>query len=269
MPYQSETDIMLATAREAGELALQHFAGSTGAEEKEDHSPVTAADRECEHLITRILSSGFPDDGIVGEEGTFRPSRSDRRWIIDPIDGTRDFVRRNSFWSVQIALEDGGQIVLGAIYFPCFREMLFAVSGGGCYWNETRARAADTSSVDKAILTISGLKSAWQVWSPDPLRYLTEICWTVRSYGASYDVAMLAQGKTDIWISGSGMEWDYAPARIIAQECGARYTTRDGTARIDAGNCLICAPGLEMDLMRILQIPSSARAQTSDTGTKG
>jgi fructose-1,6-bisphosphatase/inositol monophosphatase family enzyme len=217
MPFQHETDTMLSAARQAGELALRHFTAGTATEEKEDSSPVTAADRECEQLVSRVLSAAFPDDGILGEEGAFQASRSRRRWLIDPIDGTRDFVRRNMFWSVQIALEVEGRIVLGAIYFPCLNEMLHAVSAAGCFWNDARVRAADTSRLDKAILMVSGLKSARQVWAPDAVHQLIEICWTVRSYGAGYDVAMIARGKTDIWLSGSGMEWDYAPARVIAK----------------------------------------------------
>jgi histidinol-phosphatase len=257
MTYQHETEIMLAAVRGAGQLALRHFAASPAVEEKPDLSPVTAADRECEQLISRVLSAGFPEDGILGEEGTHQPSRSNRRWIIDPIDGTRDFIRGNTFWSVQLALEADGDVVLGAIYFPCLDEMLHAVCGKGCYWNDAQTRAAETASLEKAILMISGLKSAWYVWQPDSVRRLTEICWTVRSYGASYDIAMLARGKADIWLSGSGMPWDYAPASIIARESGARFLTKDGTGRIDARHCLICTSGLERELRRILRISTT------------
>ncbi len=247
---------MLQAARKAGELALGFFMTDTPSEEKEDQSPVTAADRECEQLISRILSTAFPDDGILGEEGARVPSRSGRRWLIDPIDGTRDFVRRNTFWSVQIALEAEAQIVMGVIHFPCLNATLHAVSGAGCFWNNSLTRVSDTTSLERSILTVSGLKSAWNVWEPEALLRLTEVCWTVRSYGASYDVAMLARGKTDILLSGNGMEWDYAAARVIAQESGGRFLTRDGTGRIDAHHCVICAPGLESQLRLILRMPS-------------
>jgi fructose-1,6-bisphosphatase/inositol monophosphatase family enzyme len=257
MSFQRETDTMLSAARQAGEIALRHFTAGTATEEKNDFSPVTAADRECERLVSRVLSAAFPDDGILGEEGAFQASRSGRRWLIDPIDGTRDFVRRNTLWAVQIALEAEGRIVLGAVYFPCLNAMLHAISGAGCFWNDARTRAADTSRLDKSILMVSGLKAAWQVWSPDAVRQLIEICWTVRSYGASYDVAMLARGKADIWLSGSGMEWDYGPAQVIAQEAGARFLTKDGTGRINAGHCLICTPGLEPKLRRVLRMTDS------------
>ena len=252
MPYQRETDVMLSALREAGKVALHHSNAGVAAEEKADCSPVTAADRECEQIIVGIVSAEYPEDGILAEEGTRKAARSARTWIIDPIDGTRDFVRRNSFWSMQMALEEEGKIVLGAIYLPCLEELLYAISGAGCCWNGLPAALADTTRLDKAILMLSGLKSAWQVWNPESLRRLTEICWTTRGYGAGYDVVMLARGRADIWLSGSGMEWDYAPARVIAQELGARYITRDGTGRIDARHCLICPPALEGQLREIL-----------------
>ena len=89
------------------------------------------------------------------------------------------------------------------------------------------------------------------------LAYLTENCWTVRGYSGCYDVTMIARGKADLWLSGSGMPWDYAPAVVIARECGARFITRLGDDRIDAMHCLICTPGLETELRRILEIGPS------------
>lgn len=255
MAYERELDTALEISRRAGDMALRYFATDTGEEEKEDLSPVTIADRECESLIGRLLEERFPSDGIVGEEGTRKPSQSGNRWIIDPIDGTRDFVRKTPFWAIQIALERGGQIVLGIIYLPQIQDMFYAALGMGCYWNDLRTRSSNITRVDKAILMISGFKSVWEKFPPEQVRYLTEQCWTVRAYSGCYDVTMIARGKADIWLSGSGMEWDYAPAWIIARESGARFFTIDGDNRIDANNCIICAPGLEAELRQILKIP--------------
>jgi len=257
MAYQFERESMIRIARLAGEVALRHYESKFEAEEKSDHSPVTAADRECEQLISRMISDQFPADGITGEEGASAPSRSGRRWLIDPIDGTRDFVRRLPFWSIQIALLDHDRVVAGLIYLPCHNDVYHAALGGGCYCNDTRLRASGVSSLDKAILTISGFKDAWKSWKPENIRFLTQNCWTVRAYGGCYDVAMLARGKVDVWLSGNGMEWDYAPGVIIAEECGAKYLTRDGGARIDAGHCVICAPGIEGQVRHVLKIPET------------
>ena len=252
--YEREIQKALEITRKAGKLALEYFEEATPAEEKEDSSPVTIADRECEKLISRLIQENFADDGILGEEGSLIPSRSGRRWLIDPIDGTRDFVRRNSFWSVQLSLQIGNEVVLGLIYCPCSDEMLYAANERGCFWNDTQVSASDINRLDKSILMVSGFKSAWNSWPPEAVRSLTENCWTVRCYGGCYDVMMLARGKADIWLSGSGMEWDYAPAQVIARECGARFLTRSGTDRIDARHCVLCTPGIEQEVRTILQI---------------
>jgi len=137
MTYQREIDAAIDISRQAGDLALKYFEQKTEMLEKPDLSPVTVADRECERMIAGQLSDQFPDDGILGEEGAFSESRSGRRWIIDPIDGTRDFVRRTPFWATQIALQDKGSIVLGVIFLPRLQERVHAIVHGGCYWNDS------------------------------------------------------------------------------------------------------------------------------------
>ena len=257
MAYEREIDKALEIVRDAGDLTLRFFDRATPTEEKHDASPVTIADRECEKLIRRSLLENFPEDGILGEEGTLIAAQSGRRWLIDPIDGTRDFVRRNFFWSVQLALQVEKKVVLGIIHCPCMKEMLYAADGHGCYWNGARVSASDVTRLDKSILMVSGFRAAWNSWPPDAVRRLTQDCWTVRCYGGCYDVIMLARGKADIWLSGSGMEWDYAPVQVIAGECGARFLTREGNDRINARHCVVFAPGIEREIRDILKIPKN------------
>jgi histidinol-phosphatase len=256
--YERELEIAVSAAQRAGELALRHFSpDGVRAEEKDDLSPVTMADRECEKLLATCFSDHFPEDGLIGEEGAFKASRSGRRWLIDPIDGTRDFVRGTKYWSTQIALQAGSQVVLGIVYLPLMGELAHATLGGGCYCNGEPARPSGVSRLDQSILTLSSVNAVWDAWGPDRVRFLTEHCWTVRAYSACYDVIMLMRGKTDIWLSGRGMEWDYAAARIMAGECGARFLTRDGSDRIDERHCVICVPGIEREIRQALDIPDS------------
>ena len=258
MIYKRELEKALEIIKEASGPAMQHFLNTTPVEEKRDASPVTIADREGERLISRMLQEFFPEDGILGEEGTSVRSRSGRRWLIDPIDGTKDFVRGNPFWSIQLALQVDSKVVLGIIHCPCLNETLYAAEDAGCFWNDTRVHASDASHLDKSILMVSGFNAAGSSWSEDAVHFLTKHCWTVRCYGGSYDVIMLARGKPDIWLSGRGMEWDYAPAQIIARECGARFLTREGNNRINARHCVVCASGIERELRQILSIPNPA-----------
>ena len=124
-------------AKKAAGLALQ-YQPNIVAETKPDKSPVTQADRECEQMIARMLSEAFPDDGILGEEGARAESRSGRRWIIDPIDGTRDYVRGNPLWANLIALEADGDVVVGVVNLPVLGKLYIASRGGGAYCNGSR-----------------------------------------------------------------------------------------------------------------------------------
>ena len=251
MKYEHEVGEALKIAKEAGALALRLFEQAVPEELKEDLSPVTRADREGEKLIARRLQEAFPDDGICGEEGARAPAKSGRRWLIDPVDGTKDFVRGNPHWAVQIALEIGGHVTAGVIHCPCLEETLHAADGVGCFWNDSPTSASSVTRLEKAVLTISGLNAAWNSWPEEAIRLLTKKCWTVRCYGGAYNVIMLARGKTDIWLSGRGMEWDYAPAQVVARLCGAHFLTRGG-GRIDEKHSVVCASGLLEEVKKIL-----------------
>src|SRR5579872_1086885 len=111
--FAKELEIGRAIARRAGELALRYWGKGIGFEAKADDSPVTVADREAERLIAGMIEENFPDDGMLGEEGSRKESRNGRRWIIDPVDGTRDFVRGNPAWAVLIGFEAAGEVQAG------------------------------------------------------------------------------------------------------------------------------------------------------------
>jgi fructose-1,6-bisphosphatase/inositol monophosphatase family enzyme len=268
MNFEREIEEALKIAKDAGTLALRLFDQSVPEELKEDLSPVTRADREGERLIARRLQEAFPDDGICGEEGARAPAKSGRRWLIDPVDGTKDFLRGNPHWAVQIALEIGGHVAAGVIHCPCLDETVHAADGAGCFWNGSKTAASSVTRLEKAILTVSGFNAAWNSWPEAGIRRLIEKCWTVRCYGGAYNIIMLARGKTDIWLSGRGMEWDYAPAQVIARHIGARFLTRSGGERIDEKHCVICAPGLSGEIQEIFKTPKSRLATDPKTEFK-
>ncbi len=152
--WSREIEVSVQAARKAAELALRYQC-SVIAETKPDNSPVTEADRECERLIARLLSEAFPEDGLLGEEGTLAESRSGRRWIIDPIDGTRDYVRGNPLWANLIALEEDGEVVAGVVNLPMLGNLYSAWRGGGALHNGSPIGVSSKSSIDEAVLCMS------------------------------------------------------------------------------------------------------------------
>ena len=126
---------------------------------KADLSPVTAADRECERSIAGSLETSFPQDGLLGEEGAQKQSTNGRRWIIDPIDGTRDFVRGNTAWAVLLGLEADGEVVAGVAHFPATNETYFAARGEGAFVNDERMHVSSVARAEDAVLCLNGFNS--------------------------------------------------------------------------------------------------------------
>jgi len=202
--WDREIDVCRSVARRAGELALVHSARGVEREDKADDSPVTVADRECERLIVSELRSAFPDDGFLGEEGAQGEGRSGRRWIIDPIDGTRDFVRGLPTWAHLIALEADGEVVLGVCHFPAQGQLYWAVRGGGAWVNDRRIRISSIDRKDRAVLCFTAFSDLARSPLADRLVEYMSGYWAVRSMGGCQDAMLVAldklTGKT-IWKS--------------------------------------------------------------------
>src|SRR5260370_14692336 len=143
--WSKELEVAVRASHQAAELALRFQPGSV-VETKSDRSPVTVADRECEKLIARILSEAFQADGLLGEEGVNVESRSGRRWIIDPIDGTRDYVRGNPLWCNLIGLEVGNDVVAGVVNLPVLGNLYSAARHAGAFRNTSPIHVSSSSS---------------------------------------------------------------------------------------------------------------------------
>jgi histidinol phosphatase-like enzyme (inositol monophosphatase family) len=252
MGYQKELTVGAEIARQAGQLALKIREGNIGVESKSDESPVTIADRACEKLIVDALGREFPDDGLLGEEGASRESSNGRRWIIDPIDGTRDFIRGTRAWSVLIGLEEHGKVMAGFAFFPSTGEMFSAARGEGAFWDGGRIQASPIASKSEALLCCNGLGFMHRYpFAPELLQWLSEF-WTVRSMGGCLDAMLVASGRADAWIESQAKPWDLAPLKIIAEEAGCSTFDFEGKDTIYGGNYVICVPALSEEIRRFV-----------------
>ncbi len=251
MDWQHEIDVCRTAAQRAGELALAHAARGLAPEVKADDSPVTSADRECERLIVETLRAAFPDDGFLGEEGAREAGRSGRRWIVDPIDGTRDFIRSLPSWSNLIGLEVEGEVVLGTCLLPALEELYWAVRGQGAFLGDRRIRVSAIDRRDRAVACLTAVDALAR--SPRAGRLLEHLSgyWAVRSLGGCLDATVVCSGRAEVWIELSAKAWDLAPFKVIAEEAGARFFDFDGKSSIHGGNAVICAPFLEQELREL------------------
>src|SRR5947209_8573812 len=252
MPFEHEIQVAKLLVQEAGALALDFQRQGVTAESKADESPVTAADRACEKLIVDGIAREFPEDGVLGEEGANREGRNGRKWIIDPIDGTRDFVRGIPLWAVLIGLEQDGQIVAAAAHSPGQNLLLSAGLGSGAWLNDKRLQVTPKSDPSDAVLSFNGFnKPGIQPFAGRLLSWVQRF-WAVRSMGGAVDAMLLAQGKADVWIEPNAAPWDLAPLKLLIEEAGGVFRSFDATNTIYGGNAYACAPGLERYVQELL-----------------
>jgi histidinol-phosphatase len=258
MNYERELRFAQRIAIAAGENAISIRSRGVTAETKSDASPVTIADRENERLIREAVELDFPEDGILGEEGSSKAGSSGRRWIIDPIDGTRDFVRGNRFWCVLIALEEEGESLVGVAHFPLLNETYWAARGGGSYLDTERLHASDIRSIGDCCFSPNGLHLIQAQPHLPTVIDLMQHSWAVRSYGGALDACLVAAGKVDLWFEPKVEVWDLAALKLIIEEAGGLFFALDGSRSIGQGTSIGCAPGLGTAARRAFGIPLEA-----------
>jgi histidinol-phosphatase len=255
MNYQRELEFARRIATVAGQNAANIRAGGISAETKPDASPVTIADKENERLVCEAIELEFPDDGILGEEGSSKTGSSGRRWIIDPIDGTRDFVRGNRFWCVLVALEEANESLAGVAHFPMLNETYWATAGGGSYLNNERLQASAIASIGDCSFSPNGLHLITARPHLPRVMELMQRSWAVRSYGGALDACLLAAGKVEIWFEPKVEVWDLAALKLIIEEAGGLFFALDGSRGIDKGTAIGCAPGVETQVRQAFGVP--------------
>ena len=218
---------------DAGQLARQWFdAGDYATETKSDGSPVTDADRDVETLLRSRLSTSFPADGILGEEFEETMGTSGNRWIIDPIDGTKSFVRAVPLYATLLAYEEEGEVTFGAIALPSLSITVYAERGAGCWSNGRLVHVSD-----HGVLKDSYVMATWlENWSPQLLEMAHDRGVTVRTWGDAYGYSLVATGKADALIDFDAKVYDLAPMSVILEEAGGRFTSLDGAPGNDQGH---------------------------------
>jgi histidinol-phosphatase len=229
----------LDAAREAGALALRYFTGRFEVTVKPDHTPVTQADREAEVAIVSRLRAAFPDVGFLGEEFGAQGVQA-RRWIVDPIDGTKNFVRGIPYWATLIALEEDGEITLGVVHAPATGDLLWARRGQGAFAN---GRPLHVSAVDRladATMIHSGLNymkaEGGRVW-PGFIR-LVDATQRQRGFGDYFGYTFVLRGQAELMIECDLKPWDLAPLKVLLEEAGGRLTDFEGKPTIYSGTAL-------------------------------
>ena len=230
-------DAAVEAARAAGTIALDYYRGGFEVTIKPDHTPVTQADREAEQAIVKILREAFPDVGVLGEEFGAQGPR-ERRFIVDPIDGTKNFVRRIPIWATLIALEDDGEVVAGVINNPAAGELYTARRGGGARLNGEAIAVSDVSELSAAYLIHAGLNILRRGPNWEGFLRLVDATDRQRGFGDYAGYGLVADGRSEIYADAGLKPWDLAPCKIVVEEAGGRFTDFDGRPTIYTGTAL-------------------------------
>jgi histidinol phosphatase-like enzyme (inositol monophosphatase family) len=231
-----------AVARVAGTVALAHYRAhretALVVETKGDGSPVTIADREAEHAARQWLATHFPDDGILGEEHGRLEGRSGRCWMIDPIDGTKSFVRGVPLWGTLVALVEGERVLAGAAYYPAVDELLVAAPGEGCWWNGRRAAVSAVGSLDAATVLITDDRTFPTAAQSAAWRRLADGARITRGWGDCYGYLLVATGRAEVMVDPIMNPWDAACFQPIITEAGGVFTDLTGRTTAFGGQVI-------------------------------
>src|ERR687886_319794 len=231
-------DFSVSAARGAGEITLRYFRREVETRLKGKDNFVTQADVEAEEYLRRRIAEEFPADAVIGEEGGESAGSTDRRWIIDPIDGTYSFVHGVPFYGVLLGVEVGGEPSVGVVNIPALGEVVYAARGLGCFWNGERARASQTAALENALLlsTDFGTCSAYGFGpAADELQRRAAMR---RTWGDCYGYVLVATGRADLMLDPVMNVWDCAALLPVVEEAGGTFTDWKGTRTIRGGNAI-------------------------------
>jgi myo-inositol-1(or 4)-monophosphatase len=231
MAYQPELQVALDAAREAGDILIRHYRGKTESWEKSEDNPVTLADLESDRAIAARLQVAFPNDGMLSEESVSDPMRVEKRrvWIVDPMDGTKEFTKKIPEFAVSIALVENGEPVMGVIRNPVANVTVWASKGDGTFLDGKRVRVSSVDRLEDSVMIASRTEISRE-------KFKNHEGWfgEIRPVGSiAWKLACIACGEGDLNISlAPKNEWDVCAGDVLVREAGGTYTAFDGSTRI-------------------------------------
>jgi len=224
-------------ADRAGEIGLGFFGGAFEIRLKPDRSPVTEADIAIEEAIRGAIRERYPDDGVLGEEGGSE-GRGRRRWIVDPIDGTKNFADGVQVWSNLIALAADDEPVVGVLNFPALGERYEASTGGGARLNGEPIHVSRADRVSRSFFVFAGMED----WLEGPyaagVQGLVREARRNRGFGDAWGHCLVARGSADVMVELELATWDWAALQVLLREAGGRMSQFDGSPLVHGGTVL-------------------------------
>jgi histidinol phosphatase-like enzyme (inositol monophosphatase family) len=250
---QDLLEVALEAAKAGGARTLAYFNAGTAVEWKGDGSPVTAADREAERAMRAVIGRAFPAHTILGEEEGETVGTAPCRWIIDPLDGTRTFVRGVPLYGTLVGVEVEGEPVVGVVHLPALGETVAAARGEGCTWNGRPCRVSAVDRLDQALLLVTDERVARaRSGAYDRLVARTAL---QRTWADCYGYALVATGRAEVALDPIMNVWDCAALLPIVAEAGGRFTDWRGRPTIHGGEAVATNGRLHAEVLGLLDGP--------------
>jgi len=247
-------NVALEAARAAADISSSHYAGNYTVTTKADQTPVTQADVECEQAIREIILERFPDHGFCGEETGRTQADAEFLWLVDPIDGTKAFVRQYPFFSTQIALMQNGELILGVSSGTMLNELAWAEKGRGAWLNGKRLAVSDIDDARRAAVSTGNLASLAKSKGWVALGEILALADRTRGYGDFYHYHLLASGKIEAVIESDVNILDVAALSVIVTEAGGVFTDLNGAPPdLDTRSVLAANRGLHGQYLQKLR----------------
>ncbi|HXG71122.1 MAG TPA: inositol monophosphatase family protein [Gemmatimonadaceae bacterium] len=256
-PSESYMQAVGEVATIAGNVALSHYGKNPEVSYKSDRSPVSIADYAAERAARDWIERKFPADGIVGEELEATRASAQRRWILDPIDGTYTFLQGVPLWGTLVAVAEGESVIAGAAYFPALEETIFAAPGEGCWWNGCRAAVSAVSELATARLVTTDSRFNRDASRRDRWLELQNGVLASRTWGDCFGYLLVATGRADIMVDDVISFWDGAALLPIITEAGGMFTDWRGSTTAFGGDAIATNARLAGVVRDILIVPEA------------
>ena len=253
MTWEAELRFALELADLADELTLSAFRErQVETQRKADGSVVTAADRDTERILRRAIQDRYPDHAVLGEEDGLEGAEDAPRWILDPIDGTTNFVKGNPIFATLIALQAEGREVVGVVSAPALGSRWAGADGGPASHNGAEIRVSDVTELRDAEVAFGGLKYFERAGT---LPVVTELALRTsrqRGYGDFWQHCLVASGSTDVAVEAEVNLWDLAAVKVVVEAAGGRFTDLDGNPTADGGSAISSNGALHDEVLAIV-----------------
>ena len=252
-------------ARLTGRVALEHFRTRLDIETKRDGSPVTIADRAAEETARGWITARFPDDAILGEEFGSQGDPAARRWFIDPIDGTKTFIRGVPLWGTLIGVVSGETVLAGAVYCPAVDEIVVAALGAGCWWNDARCRVSEQTELARSTLLSTDVRFVGQPERAARWSALVNEAAVARTWGDCYGYLLVATGRAELMVDNLMSPWDSAALIPVIREAGGEFSDWDGRITPFGSGAMATNSAMAAPLRARLGVPWPPSGRAIDT----